>query len=84
MYSQIYNASYVFWGGNSTLNYTSPVSPYALCLEESAEPERSKSQIRAGVGAHDSHRTACDTTRTLAPDACASHRHGPKPFFYKQ
>ncbi|CAL5218603.1 g300 [Coccomyxa viridis] len=25
VYSQIYNASYAFWGGNSTLNYTSPV-----------------------------------------------------------
>jgi len=24
-YSQIYNTSYAFWGGASTLNYTSPV-----------------------------------------------------------
>ena len=26
-YSQIYNTSYAFWGGASTLNYTSPVRP---------------------------------------------------------
>ena len=25
VYSQIYNTSYAYWGGNSTLNYTSPV-----------------------------------------------------------
>ncbi|EIE25875.1 Metallo-dependent phosphatase [Coccomyxa subellipsoidea C-169] len=25
VYSQIYNSSYAFWGGNTTLNYTSPV-----------------------------------------------------------
>lgn len=27
VYSQIYNESYAFWGGNTTLNYSSPVSP---------------------------------------------------------
>ncbi len=25
VYSQICNSSYAFWGGNATLNYTSPV-----------------------------------------------------------
>ena len=27
VYSQIYNTSYAYWGGNTALNYTSPVSP---------------------------------------------------------
>ena len=35
VYSQIYNESYAFWGGNTTLNYSSPVStlssPYSHC-----------------------------------------------------
>ncbi|BDA44108.1 Purple acid phosphatase 15 [Coccomyxa sp. Obi] len=30
VYSQIYNSSYAFWGGNTTLNYTSPVLHTAI------------------------------------------------------
>ena len=34
VYSQIYNESYAFWGGNTTLNYISPVSPLSSAYRQ--------------------------------------------------
>ena len=38
VYSQIHNESYAFCGGNTTLNYTSPVSPLSLALSRNSTP----------------------------------------------
>lgn len=36
VYTQLYNTSYQFWGGSTTLNYTSPVRPTLAMLANPA------------------------------------------------